>query len=33
VYINVKIVEISKYDLSCIRYYIVIAIRQLIIIF
>ena len=25
-YIKVKIVEISKYDLSCMRYHIVIAI-------
>ena len=33
VYINVKIVEISKYDLSYMRYYIVIAIRELILIF
>ena len=33
VYINIKIVEILKYDLSYMRYYIVIAIRELIIIF
>ena len=33
VYIKVKIMEISKYDLSYMRYYIVIAIRELIIIF
>ena len=33
VYIKVKIVEISKYDLSYMRYYIVIAIRELILIF
>ena len=33
VYINVKIVETSKYDLSYMRYYIVIATRELIIIF
>ena len=33
VYIKVKIVETSKYDLSYIRYYIVIAIRELIIFF
>ena len=33
VYIKVKIVEISKYDLSYMRYYIVIAIRELVIIF
>ena len=33
VYIKVKIVETSKYDLSYIRYYIVIAIREIIIIF
>ena len=32
-YIKVKIVETSKYDLSYMRYYIVIAIRELIIIF
>ena len=31
VYIKVKIVETSKYDLSYMRYYIVIAIRELII--
>jgi len=30
VYIKVKIVETSKYDLSYMRYYIVIAIRELI---
>ena len=33
VYIKVKIVETSKYDLSYTRYYIVIAIREIIIIF
>ena len=33
VYIKVKIVETSKYDLSYMRYYIVIAIRELIIFF
>ena len=33
VYIKVKIVEISKYNLSYMRYYIVKAIRGLIIIF
>jgi hypothetical protein len=33
VYIKIKIVETSKYDLSYMRYYIVIAIRELIIIF
>ena len=33
VYINVKIVETSKYDLNYTRYYIVIAIREFIIIF
>jgi hypothetical protein len=33
VYIKVKIVETSKYDLSCMRYYIVITIKQIIIIF
>ena len=33
VYIKVKIVEASKYDLSYMRYYIVIAIRELIIFF
>jgi hypothetical protein len=32
-YIKVKIVETSKYDLSCMRYYIVIAICRFIIIF
>jgi len=32
-YIKVKIVEILKYDLSYMRYYIVIAIRESIIIF
>ena len=31
-YIKVKIVETSKYDLSYMRYYIVIATRELIII-
>jgi hypothetical protein len=31
VYIKVKIVETSKYDLSYMRYYIVIAIKELII--
>ena len=31
--IKVKIVETSKYDLSYMRYYIVIAIRELIIFF
>ena len=30
VYIKVKIVETSKYDLTYMRYYIVIAIRELI---
>ena len=30
-YLKVNIVETSKYDLSYIRYYIVIAIRELII--
>ena len=33
VYIKVKIVKTSKSDMSYIRYYIVIAIRELIIIF
>ena len=33
VYIKVKIVETSKYDLSYMRYYIVIAIREHIVIF
>ena len=33
VYIKVKIVETSKYGLSYMRYYIVIAIRELLIIF
>ena len=33
VYIKVKIVKTSKYDLSYMRYYIVIAIRELITIF
>ena len=33
VYINVKIMKTSKYDLSYMRYYIVIAIRELVIIF
>ena len=33
VYIKVKIVETSKYDLSYMRYYIVISIRDLIIFF
>ena len=33
VYINVKIIETLKYDLSYMRYYIVIAIRELIIFF
>ena len=32
VYINVKIVEILKYDLSYVKYYMVIDIRELIII-
>ena len=32
-YIKVKIVETSKYDLSYMRYYIVIAIRELILFF
>jgi len=32
-YMKVKIVKTSKYDLSYMRYYIVIAIRELIIIF
>jgi hypothetical protein len=31
--LKIKIVEISKYDLSCTRYCIVIAIRKFIIIF
>ena len=33
VYIKVKIVETLKYDLSYMRYYIVIAIREIIIFF
>ena len=33
VYIKIKITETSKYDLSYMRYYIVIAIKELIIIF
>ena len=33
VYIKVNIVETSKYDLSYMRYYIVIAFRELILIF
>jgi len=33
VYIKVKNVETSKYDLSYMRYYIVIAIRELILFF
>ena len=33
VYINVKILETLKYDLSYTKYYRVIAIRELIIIF
>ena len=33
IYIKVKIVKTSKYDLSYMRYYIVIAIRELIILF
>ena len=33
VYTKVKIVKTSEYDLSYMRYYIVIAIRELIIIF
>ena len=33
VYINVKIFETLKYNLSYMRYFIVIAIRKLIIIF
>ena len=32
VYIKIKIVEASKYDLSYMTYYMVIAIRELIII-
>ena len=32
VYINVKIMKTVKYDLSYMRYYIVIAIKELIII-
>ena len=32
-YVKVMIVEISKYDLSYMRYYIVIAIRESIIFF
>ena len=31
--INIKIVEILKYDLSYMRFYVVIAIRELIIFF
>ena len=33
VYINVKIIETLKYDLSYMTYYIVIAIRKIIIVF
>ena len=33
VYIKIKIVKNSKYDLSYMRYYIVIAIREIIITF
>ena len=33
VYIKVKIVETSKYNLSYMRYYIIIAIRELVVIF
>ena len=33
VYIKIKIVKTSKYNLSYMRYYIVIAIRELILIF
>ena len=33
VYIKIKIVETSKYDLSGMKYYVVIAIRELIITF
>ena len=33
VYIKVNIVKTSKYDMSYLRYYIVIAIRELIIFF
>jgi hypothetical protein len=33
VYIKIKIIEISKYDLICMRYYLVIAIYSFIIIF
>ena len=33
VYINIKIVETLRYDLSYMKYYIVIAIRELIIFF
>ena len=33
IYIKVMIVETSKYDLSYTRYYIVIAIRELILFF
>jgi hypothetical protein len=33
VYIKFKIVETSKYNLSCMRYYIVVAICRFIIIF
>ena len=32
-YIKIKIVKTSKYDLSYMRYYIVIAFRELILIF
>jgi hypothetical protein len=32
-YIKIKIVKIWKYDLNCMRYYVVIAIWELIIIF
>ena len=32
-YINVKILETLEYDLSYMRYYIVIAIRELVLIF
>ena len=33
VYIKIKMVETSKYDLSGMKYYVVIAIRELIITF
>ena len=33
VYIKIKIVKITKYDLSYMTYYIVIAIRKIIIVF